>query len=267
MEAKTCSVCGETKTTRAFYRDASRKDGLTDRCKVCVSEYLRSRFPQRDCVQCGKRYRPGSKESIYCSIHCAHEPQRTYAICKHCGVRFVATAGRLGHCSRNCRDADRRATIPRWDIRDGLFSGKTCHRCGAWKLRSDFATFAASWDGYNATCRRCLAPALCARTKLRNRKYPHATRLKKHLCRARARGAHGHSTAQEWEALCAKHGGRCLRCHAQAKLTVDHIVPVSRGGSSDISNLQPLCAKCNSIKHTKTIDYRPSRARGGAGTD
>jgi 5-methylcytosine-specific restriction endonuclease McrA len=35
-------------------------------------------------------------------------------------------------------------------------------------------------------------------------------------------------------------------CCGEAKpLTVDHVVPVSKGGSNDISNIQPLCLECN----------------------
>jgi 5-methylcytosine-specific restriction endonuclease McrA len=40
------------------------------------------------------------------------------------------------------------------------------------------------------------------------------------------------------------------------KLTQDHVVPLARGGSNLIDNIQPLCASCNSSKGTQTIDYR-----------
>lgn len=60
----------------------------------------------------------------------------------------------------------------------------------------------------------------------------------------------------EWIALCAHYDHRCLACSEQRPLTVDHVVPISRGGASDISNVQPLCIDCNRRKSTKTIDYR-----------
>lgn len=52
------------------------------------------------------------------------------------------------------------------------------------------------------------------------------------------------------------HGDVCLRCGSDEHITLDHVVPVSRGGKNTISNLQPLCRSCNSTKGTKTIDYR-----------
>lgn len=40
-------------------------------------------------------------------------------------------------------------------------------------------------------------------------------------------------------------------------LTVDHVVPVSRGGSHDVSNMQPLCLSCNCAKGNRSSsDYR-----------
>jgi 5-methylcytosine-specific restriction endonuclease McrA len=56
--------------------------------------------------------------------------------------------------------------------------------------------------------------------------------------------------------LCEKYHKRCLCCDKRRKLTADHVIPVSKGGTSDISNIQPLCQPCNSSKGAKIIDYR-----------
>lgn len=48
----------------------------------------------------------------------------------------------------------------------------------------------------------------------------------------------------------------CLKCERKDKLTIDHIIPISKNGSNHISNLQTLCEKCNSKKSNNIIDYR-----------
>jgi len=71
------------------------------------------------------------------------------------------------------------------------------------------------------------------------------------------RGAEGSYTQEEWIRLCEKYDNKCLRCGSKnSKLTVDHIVPISKGGSNNITNIQPLCFSCNASKQDKTIDYR-----------
>lgn len=40
----------------------------------------------------------------------------------------------------------------------------------------------------------------------------------------------------------------CRRCGVRRDLSVDHIVPESKGGPTTLSNLQTLCRKCNSSK-------------------
>jgi hypothetical protein len=42
--------------------------------------------------------------------------------------------------------------------------------------------------------------------------------------------------------------GRCLHCSTSMDLQVDHIMPVSKGGTDEERNLQPLCGSCNRRK-------------------
>jgi DNA-directed RNA polymerase subunit RPC12/RpoP len=41
---------------------------------------------------------------------------------------------------------------------------------------------------------------------------------------------------------------RCVTCGAHIDLTVDHIVPESKGGPTTLENLQTMCRSCNSKK-------------------
>lgn len=94
-----------------------------------------------------------------------------------------------------------------------------------------------------------------------NAKYPDKIRARKIARRTRETGAGGSFTTEEWQALCKRYGNRCLCCGEIKPLTRDHVVPVSKGGNSDISNLQCLCKSCNCKKHDKIIDYRPDYQR------
>lgn len=74
--------------------------------------------------------------------------------------------------------------------------------------------------------------------------------------RAHKLGNGGSFTVQEWIELCKRYNHRCLACGKDEPLTADHVVPLSKGGTSNIDNIQPLCKSCNSRKRDKTIDYR-----------
>lgn len=74
--------------------------------------------------------------------------------------------------------------------------------------------------------------------------------------RTRKAKAGGSFTADEWKQLCDQYDNRCLKCGEVKPLTADHVIPVSMGGTSDISNIQPLCQSCNSRKWVTIKDYR-----------
>ena len=71
-------------------------------------------------------------------------------------------------------------------------------------------------------------------------------------------GNGGSHTLGDWETLKAQYNWTCPCCkkvEPQIKLTEDHIIPVSKGGSDNIENIQPLCKSCNCRKHDKIKSF------------
>ena len=77
---------------------------------------------------------------------------------------------------------------------------------------------------------------------------------------AAPRTNHGRSIPDGLRYQVLERDGRCLACGATpkgAKLHVDHIVPWSQGGRTELDNLQTLCARCNLGKGNRaTHDFR-----------
>jgi len=75
--------------------------------------------------------------------------------------------------------------------------------------------------------------------------------------RAARHASRGNFTVEEFKELCEIHGNKCLACDdTRAPLEADHVVPLTKGGSDNISNIQPLCGSCNRKKFVTIIDYR-----------
>jgi 5-methylcytosine-specific restriction endonuclease McrA len=58
--------------------------------------------------------------------------------------------------------------------------------------------------------------------------------------------------AAQWTAITTHYGHRCVYCgRKMARLTQDHLTPLSQGGSHTASNVVPACQSCNSKKGTR----------------
>jgi 5-methylcytosine-specific restriction endonuclease McrA len=60
-------------------------------------------------------------------------------------------------------------------------------------------------------------------------------------------------SAKDWQRELERHNNRCFYCRSEGVLTMDHVVPASRGGTHSVGNLVPACKSCNSSKRDRTI--------------
>lgn len=61
------------------------------------------------------------------------------------------------------------------------------------------------------------------------------------------------TNSREWSIIrrgvLERNGYRCKHCGKAARLEVDHVKPVNRGGTDEPGNLQALCRGCHIRKH------------------
>ena len=53
---------------------------------------------------------------------------------------------------------------------------------------------------------------------------------------------------EEWENKLISYNYRCAHCGTTNNIEIDHIIPITLGGTNTIENLQPLCRSCNASK-------------------
>ena len=87
----------------------------------------------------------------------------------------------------------------------------------------------------------------------KNKEYRSWIKNKRNRLKRSSEGSH---SWEEWKELKKQHNYTCMMCgkkEPEIKLTIDHIVPLSEGGTNWISNIQPLCRSCNSKKWKRLI--------------
>lgn len=57
------------------------------------------------------------------------------------------------------------------------------------------------------------------------------------------------------EKVFARDKYRCVVCGSTENLTIDHRIPYSKGGTTEMSNLQTLCESCNQTKADSSLTY------------
>ena len=130
---------------------------------------------------------------------------------------------------------------------------KKCPKCKRVKAASKYGEAPSTVDGLTAYCADCNRK----NSRLWAKKNKAKVKANRQRRRAKKANAPGEYTLKQWEDRLNYWGNKCLICKTRKELTIDHNIPLSRGGANWPSNLVPLCRPCNSGKRDKTLkEYR-----------
>jgi 5-methylcytosine-specific restriction endonuclease McrA len=153
---------------------------------------------------------------------------RHYSMCRSCVSEILLTRG-----------DQRKVRLPHTELE------RICYLC---RRTLENARFTRRSNGtYFSACKDCNRHVFAQRR------------------RVRMRAVGGCYTVDQWQALLALYQ-RCPMCTRKwadiplptsgaTIITADHIVPISKGGTNSIENIQPLCYSCNSKKGAKTAAF------------
>lgn len=230
ITSKACSKCGETKPTADFYRATSASsDGFRAQCRTCYNAVRRaSADPEKNSAAC-RRWREENLDKT-------READRK---------RYPARrAERLERGRREWRTLTPDQRVRRAEKLSEWRSANPDRLKAIWdrtyaKNQQKHSARTASWARANPE----------ARAAIRDRR------------RAREAGADGDYTRDDVRALLSRQGRVCFYCGcALTKFSVDHFIPLSRGGSNGPSNLVLSCHSCNCRKAAKMPwEWMPER--------
>lgn len=253
--AAVCIICGIVRNPRR-----GRKPVRPGKCVSCQTIRRPHVF---DCATCGKHVsadRNSGRPRQYCSRGCRELAQAKIVRMRRqaelrssgktlpgdilecalpkCDVRFMAKTSHQRYCSRRCREVSSYGPYATGEVLATRIRIEPCARCHE-------TLVIKHGRGYQA--KQCLS---CRREvqRLKDAQKNHARR---------AAGRDVLSVDQ----LAARDGSRCQICRRKIDLSrsgqdqwgpsIDHILPVSRGGTNDPANLRLAHRRCNSSRGAK----------------
>ena len=233
---KKCTKCGETKELTEFHKGKNKKDGRRACCKVCQKQYYQANREQI------KRYRQENREQIL-------EKKKQYR---------QKNREKIAEYNKQYRQ-ENREQIKRYrqENHEQIAEYNKQYR------KENREKIAERQKQYNQENREKIAEQKkqyrqANREKIAEyqKQYFKENRelFKAHNQKRRALevNAAGNATAADIQARFDYHGNRCYYCGCDGKMTIEHRIPLSRGGTHYPANIVPACQSCNFSKGTKT---------------
>lgn len=188
-----------------------------------------------ECGGCGADVSHLSRRFRYCSNACrrwvanGHTDRRPTGIrCVQCGASVSGRMATARYCSKICKSRAVEARRVRDDA--GRYQQERARRI-------EYATAYA-------------------------KRNPHVGQAAKRRRRAQAANAGVFAfSSGDWLRLQRRLDFRCVYCGERRPLSMDHVVPLIRGGRHSIGNIVPACMPCNASKNGRYItEWRSGRS-------
>lgn len=209
---KRCSRCKEILPKESFYKDDRHKDGLFSCCKKCYKQYYQNN---------NKQYYRNNSEKI-------KERSRQW--------RKNNPEKAKEYYQNNSEKIKKRQKQYRQNNSEKIKE----------RREREISFNKEYWRDYGKNYRKNLSPE-------KKREYG---KVRHNNRRARLSLNGGKFTSKEWKDVLEKHNYKCAVCGGTEPflrqfymfLTVDHIIPLKKGGKNIKENIQPLCSNCNRKK-------------------
>jgi hypothetical protein len=224
-----CHVCKRRKPLSEFYKDKSKKFGKTYTCRECKK------------VQSKKYYK----------LNCEHvlKQQRTYYRAhKELVLEQKRKSNRKYNCTHKKQESERKRKYYCEHIDQESKRKKQYYR----ERKEQVAKYQKKYYREHKE-----------QAAKRGKKYCHTVnghfveRRKYHRRRMRERASKVDLTTEQWLLILKNQKFKCNLCHKRftksGPATIDHIIPLSKGGDLTSCNVQALCRSCNSIKGVKSL--------------
>lgn len=225
----TCDTCKQTKNENDFYADKHKTSGRMSDCKDCAKEKARLRYIAK-MQKSGKAYTPLNERRA-----------SQNATCTHCGNTFIKTAAESKFCSRRCANTFNTSNRPK-QTSSKTYKGKQltllcCQICNS--------LFGSAQPMAKTCSEECRATLVARRYKAKCEK----RRAQKFKVHYEPVNRNDIFERDNWRCgLCYEEIDQSLAWPHPKSKSIDHIVPVSKGGAHEPGNLQAAHLGCNSSK-------------------
>jgi len=156
------------------------------------------------------------------------------SICPECGSEFLSGVTRNGRTNSYCANCRNKIYTRRYTASEG---GQIQSKKRRKTLRG-----ITTKHNYNHSLKGKITSQ-----KYRQSEKGRAARLRARTKRRVTLGVVASTlTAEEWREIKKQYQYRCVYCGQKLSLTIEHAVPISKGGTHTKNNVVPACFQCNS---------------------